>query len=472
MPTCTPQLCFGNTGPSYNPEPDYGSYSLNPGEINVGKVIVSDTFVMFGEWTLPTPKWKYGAQYRDDDIVVNMRKTQPNPGKQTFLFLANEEIDAQISAQITGGDPLEIDQSIISEIRNKIKTFIQGQVPGEIKRQIQNTVLEEKRQWNLKQEDAKGYIDFYMKIKSGRWRAPFTSNTSLDYPVNFVYNVKLKLPTIAFCKKLEDQFNFYGDAAPDISKLDEKWQPFMQSIDEILTAICVAVDVRMVAEDIATKKLTDENFIPASEVPVYFANTVRPNRVISPYRGVSSAGLNYLIQKAGEQTNRGSMLAGIFGGGNSVLDSAIAWATAHLSANGPLVEGGISIPYLIDENGNITWDAHFYYSFGLTEAWSLASNTEGYINTVLTNAGILQNETQSDNDLINFIGAQGNEQNIETNLNLNGITTSPNGSRESGGGSPGNSIFFGGNSNASASPRPGGRESILNRAQNIGNIPK
>jgi hypothetical protein len=460
MPTCTPQLCFGNTGPSYNPEPDYDSYSLNPGEIRIGKVVVSDTFVMFGEWTDKKDSWQHGAAFKTGDIRMIMKRTN-NATTQTFTFLPDAEIDSQITEQITGGDPGEIEQSILDEIKSKIKTFIQGQVTHAIAMQVQNKVLDKAEQWNLKDEEAKGYIETYMKIKTGRLKPPFSNNKTVDYPVNFVYDIKVKLSNISFCKKREDQFNLYGDSTPDISALDEKWQPFMQSTSEILEALCVCVDLTMSAESIATAELTDENFIPANEIPVYLDGIAFPNRVIGPKSGaVSSAGLQYLIQKAAERQNRGSMVAGIFGGG-SIVDKAFGWATTHLTANGPLVDGGISIPYLIDENGNITWDYHFYYSFGLTEAWALASNPSGYINTVLTNAGILQDG--NDQTVIEYIGGQGTETKTETNLNLNGTTTTPNTSRETGGGSPINQSGAGGNS----SPRPGGIDSIRNRAKII-----
>ena len=78
MPTCTPQLCFGNTAPSYNGEADYSSYSLDPGEISIGKVTVSDTFVMFGRWTNPTLYYQNKAGFRIGDIEIIMRKLQNN----------------------------------------------------------------------------------------------------------------------------------------------------------------------------------------------------------------------------------------------------------------------------------------------------------------------------------------------------------------------------------------------------------
>lgn len=467
MPTCTPQLCFGNTAPSYNGEADYSSYSLDPGEINIGKVTVSDTFVMFGRWTDGQESWKHGAAFRNGDIEMILKKLQNNASTQSFEFLPDAEIDSQITEQIIGAEPTEdVEQSILTEIRNKIKTFIQGQVTGEIARQIQNKVSQESMERNLKDSEAKGYIETYMKIKTGRLKPPFSSNKTVDYPVNFVFDVKILLSEIAFCKKVEDQFNLYADSEPDVSRLDEKWQPFMQPTSEILEALCVNVDIVMSAESIVTAALTDENFIPSSEIPVYLDGIAFPNRVIGPKSGaVSSAGLQYLIQKAAERQNRGNMIAGIFGGG-SIADKAFGWATAHLTANGPLVDGGISIPYLIDESGNITWDYHFYYSFGLTEAWALASNPSNYIQTVLTNAGILQ-EGGNDENVIQFLGSGGTEVKTETNINLNGTTTTPNTSRESGGGSPINQSGAGGN----ASPRPGGLNSIRNRAQNIGALP-
>jgi hypothetical protein len=475
MPTCTPQLCFGNTGPSYNPEPDYSSYSLDPGEINIGKIVVSETFVLFGEWSIKAPGWSNGIYYKDGDINMIMRKLQPTAKTQKFTFLSDAEIDSQITEQIIGADPAEdVEQSILTEIRNKIKTFVGSDgVQKKIEIEISEKVQEERMQFNVKQEDAKGYIETYMKIKTGRLSPPGRFNNSTkEYPVNFVYDVKIKLSNIAFCKKAEDQFNLYADATPDISTLDQKWQPFLQSVDEVLTALCVCTDLTMAANDVGTAELTDENFIPASEIPVYLNGIAFPNRVIGPKSGaVSSAGLQYLIQKAAEQQNRGSLVAGIFGGG-SIVDKAFGWATAHLTANGPLVEGGISIPYLIDENGNITWDYHFYYSFGLTEAWALASNPSNYIQTVLTNAGMLQAQGNDDN-VIQFLGGEGTETKTATNLNLNGTTTSPNQGRETGGGSPINNPGAGGNPpNANPSPRPGGLDSIRNGARNIGPIPQ
>ena len=48
MPTCTPQLCFGNNAPSHESEPDYGSYSLNPGSIEVGEITINNGVIMRG----------------------------------------------------------------------------------------------------------------------------------------------------------------------------------------------------------------------------------------------------------------------------------------------------------------------------------------------------------------------------------------------------------------------------------------
>ena len=466
MPTCTPQLCFGNTAPSYNGEADYSSYSLDPGEISIGKVTVSDTFVMFGRWTNPTLYYQNKAGFRIGDIEIIMRKLQNNAKTQNFEFLPDGEIDSQITEQITGGDPNEIEESIITEIRSKIKGFMNGAVLAEVANQVGYRVQSERTQFNLKDSQAKGYIETYMKIKTGRVKPPSYNNTTLEYPVNFVYDVKIKLSNVAFCKKVEDQFNLYGDSEPDVSSLDEKWQPFMQPTSEILEALCVCADLTLSAENVAVSELTDENFIPASEIPVYLDGIATPNIVIVPKSGaISSAGLQYLIQKAAERQNRGNMIAGIFGGG-SIADKAFGWATTHLTANGPLVDGGISIPYLIDESGNITWDYHFYYSFGLTEAWALASNPSNYIQTVLTNAGILQ-EGGNDENVIQYLGGAATEEKTATNLNLNGTTSTPNTSRETGGGSPINNSGLGGNATA----RPGGLDSIRNRAQNIGALP-
>jgi len=455
MPTCTPQLCFGNNAPSHESEPDYGSYSLNPGSIEVGEITIINGVIMRGRalrrgrYTRIRP-WEQYEYDNPEVLIVHNRGSfnQIQPTISEFQPFETSQILAQINEQIAGDHPEDVQEDIKNEIINRLIKFINS---DEARKQIQKQINQNVYVFNVKPDDPNltpfsSGVGVYKAIMGGQvrfsvrdddrsreyWRTPY-------FKLNQKYKIKIQLSSIDFCKKIDDQFALDQTTL----NLDPKWQNIL--IGSPSTEICDSIQMQVIAENIYVTQIADSWFMTPEQAAEYSNSLVSnsgPQNLVGQGFGplVNPSSALSLFQAMADQGKQNELMYGFLG-------NVIGIATKYFSLDGPLIQGTWVIPLTADLNGRQVLAALLkpHFTIGLNEARQLVTNPYGYFQTIqnsLIAAGFgptIPGYDNINNDIQNK-GIPTQEQS-STNIDLNGMfTTSNQQSRETGGGPVQNAI--------------------------------
>jgi len=459
MPTCTPQLCFGETGPSYNGEPDYASYSLNLGvTINLGKFEIKDGFCQWGvirknypgsnpEYDIPFNEFHAYKVYHFFQTLNAQSSIEGKKPHYKFTPRDRAEILQDITDAISGENPEEVEDSIKNEIVDRLRKIIDNDNCQEVCSDLVNF---KKSQFNYIDEGNQPApapspfsaptegIAIYKAIAGGQVRFTIKEDDrhtrTQFYFFRQIYDISVILTSVDFCKKVDDQFPL------DLSlvQLDPKWQKEFVQDDPKLT-LCDCLQMTYSAENIIKTQIPMENFLEPESAAIFAAEAVTSNQVTNvvmngfgPLVNPSSA-LALMQAMASAATNDNELRYGYLG-------RVIGFLTKHTTLDGPLVEIGWVIPLTADTNGKSILDALSspLIRIGLNEARQLATNPYGYFQTVtnsLAAAGFgptIPGYGSINQDIANR-GLPTVDQ-TATNIDLNGTVTTTNSSRTEGAG--------------------------------------
>lgn len=398
MPTCTPQLCFGNTAPSYNEEPDYPSYSLNPLTIDLGIFEIKDGFVQWGECRNQYPGSNINEPYNEFKAFKVVHAELKLNGKSSFggkspsyRFIARDraEILQDITDAISGDNPEEVEDSIKNEIVDRLQNIVNNnncqEVCADLLKTYKLNYIDEGNEppprpspfsapyaegIALFKAIAGGQVRFSIKERPGVYRTPY-------FFFRQRYSISVNLTSIDFCKKVDDQFPL------DLTTvtLDPKWQKELIQDDPKLI-LCDCLQITVFAESIIATEISDENFLEPESAELFASEAVTNNQVTNLVMNgfgpvVNSSSALALMQNLANRANNNQLKYGFLG-------NVIGFLTKHTTLDGPLVEVGWVIPLTADINGRTVLAALSkpLLRIGLNEARQLTTNPYGYFQTV------------------------------------------------------------------------------------------
>lgn len=446
MPTCTPQLCFGNTSPSYNGEPDYASYTLDPLNIELGIFEIENGLVQWGEVYRNASEDEF-KMYTVAHVKQKLNaKSSFNGKKPAYRFTPRNRADIlqDITDAISGDNPEEVQDSIKNEIVNRLLKIVTNDNCQEV---CADLVKESTFNYDPEREEQrprpspfsapKTGIEIYksiagaqvrmsIKVSDGVFRTPF-------FFTRLSYTITVKLRAIDFCKKVDDQFPL--DLTSTV--LDPKWQKEFFLDDPKLT-LCDCLQITLFAEDIIKTQIPDDNFLEPESAALLAAEAVTSNSVTNLVMNgfgplVNPVSARELMQNMADRVQNNQLIYGSLG-------KVIGFLTKHTTMDGPLVEIGWVIPLTADTNARTVLAAlgQPLLRIGLNEARQLVTNPYGYFQTIqdsLTAAGFgpqIPTYPQVDGDVANR-GVPTVAQ-TATDIDLNGNPVTPNISRSSGAG--------------------------------------
>jgi hypothetical protein len=450
MPTCTPQLCFGNTAPSYNGEPDYASYSLNPLNIELGIFEIKDGFVQWGECrnqypgtNNPNEPYNEFKAFKVVHAELKLNGKSSFGGKSpSYRFIARDraEILQDITDAISGNNPEEVEDSIKNEIVDRLQNIVNNNNCQEVCADlVKNYKLNYVDEGNeppprpspfsapyaegiaLFKAIAGGQVRFSIKERPGVYRTPY-------FFFRQRYSISVDLTSIDFCKKVDDQFPL------DLTTvtLDPKWQKELIQDDPKLT-LCDCLQITVFAESIIATQISDENFLEPESAELFASEAVTSNSVTNlvmngfgPVVNPSSA--LALMQDLANRANNNQLKYGFLG-------NVIGFLTKHTTMDGPLVEVGWVIPLTADTNARTVLAAlgQPLLRIGLNETRQLVTNPYGYFQTIqnsLIAAGF--GPLIPTYDTIDQTVGNGGVPTVEetaTNIDLNGTPSAQNPAR-------------------------------------------
>ena len=466
MPTCTPQLCFGNTGPSYNGEPDYASYGLNPSTIQLGIFEIKDGLCQWGECRNQYPGTNINEKYNEFKAYKVLHAELKLNGKSSFggkkpsyRFIARErsEILQDITDAISGANPEEVEDSIKNEIVNRLENIVNNDNCQEVCADlVKNYKLNYVDEGNeppprpspfsapyaegiaLFKAIAGGQVRFSIKESPGVYRTPY-------FFFRQRYSISVNLTGIDFCKKVDDQFPL------DLTTvtLDPKWQKELIQDDPKLT-LCDCLQITVFAESIIATQISDENFLEPESAELFASEAVTSNSVTNVVMNGFGPAVNpssalALMQAMADSAQNNQLRYGFLG-------NVIGFLTKHTTLDGPLVEIGWVIPLTAQTNAQTVLAAlgSPLIRIGLNEARQLATNPYGYFQTIknsLIAAGFgpqIPSYDQIDQSVSN--GGVPTVDQTATNIDLNGTPGAQNPSRTDNAGVV-NTVGSGGNYN-------------------------
>ena len=439
MPTCTPQLCFGDTAPNHNPKEDYNSYTFPffAKTIDVGNVLVKNGFVMWGE-NMPDPNNAFKFNNISTFIETRYVRSTFEGKTPTFKFTAfsDNEILTQINEKL-GEDANEIDSAIKEEIIKKIKNLTTPQ-------KVLDSMFKSSRMtgdnvWNFKDNvfndiGLNDAILTYKSIMGGQIKFPYlvrprTYRTQFFW-FDITYKVTILLSSIDFCKKVDDQFVL------DLRfvQLDPKWQKELVQDDPKLT-FCDCVQISLDTKNIFFTQIADDYFIAPQSVAEYARTSVKDvgfnNLAPFSFASVNSTNAPVLFQAIASQAKNGEMMYGFIG-------NVLGFATKVINMNGKQLICGWIIPLTSSDAGLQILAAESRPSFiiNLNDADQLQSNPYNNFETIknsLTAAGFggqIPGYDQIDEDLENK--AFPNQEDTGTNIDLDDTTNANSPSQETG----------------------------------------
>ena len=466
MPTCTPQLCFGNTGPSYNGEPDYESYTLNGTRIELGVFEIKDGFCQWGELrnTEPGtnfPNVKFNESFAQKVIHANLKlNNQSSFGGKTpsyrFVPVERSALLQSITDNILGPNPEEVEDSIKNEIADRLQNIINNdncqKVCASLVKHYDLNFTPESNEFAATPSPfsppSEG-IQLFKAIAGAQVRFSIRESSTLRRTPYFFFRQKFKITILAFgtnfCKKVDDQFPL------DLTTvtLDPKWQKELVKDDPKLT-LCDCVQLSFFTESILASEIPDENFLEPESAALLASVAVTSNSVTNVVMNgfgpaVNSNSALALMQAMANDANNNQLTYGFLG-------NVIGFLTKHTTLDGPLVEIGWVIPLTADTNARTVLAAlgQPLLRIGLNEARQLATNPYGYFQTIqnsLTAAGFgpqIPSYNQIDQSVSN--GGVPTVDQTTTSLDLNGTPGAQNPTRTENAGVV-NTVGSGGNYN-------------------------
>jgi hypothetical protein len=449
MPTCTPQLCFGNTGPNYNPEPDYSSYSLDPATIELGIFEIKDGLVQWGECYNRYPGTNDPNKPYNEFEAYNVKHaTRKLSGQSSFggkspsyRFISRDRADIlqDITDAISGDNPEEVQDSIKNEIVDRLSKIVTNdncqKVCSDLVKFSSLNYIDEGNEppprpspFSAPREGIAIYksiagaqIRFSIKERPGVYRTPY-------FFFRQRYSISVKLTSIDFCKKVDDQFPL--DLTTTV--LDPKWQKEFFLDDPKLT-LCDCLQITVLAEDIIKTQIADENFLEPESAMDLAAEAVTSNSVTNLVGGgfgplVNPSSALALMQDLANRANNNQLKYGFLG-------NVIGFLTKHTTMDGPLVEIGWVIPLTADTNARTVIAAlgRPLLRIGLNETRQLVTNPYGYFQTIqnsLIAAGFgpqIPSYNAIDQSVAN--GGVPTVEQTATNIDLNGTPSAQNTTR-------------------------------------------